>query len=116
MNQKIKKYIPKRAGKNSNKHIHVMSFLIILVIFGISICHNTVNSASKESPQAKCYKSIQIQTGDSLWSIAKQYYTDDWDNINIFIEEIKMFNGISNDNIHIGNYLAIPYYKDTTID
>lgn len=53
--------------------------------------------------------SVEIQQGDSLWSIADEYFTDDWKDMNTYIEEIKEFNGLESSRIQAGNYLSIPY-------
>lgn len=84
----------------------------VVMVIGISLIMNkTVSSATVRQQSVKCYRSVEIEKGDSIWSIAKKYYTDDWNNLESYIEEIKQFNGIANDNIQAGCYLAIPYYE-----
>ena len=42
--------------------------------------------------------------------------TDDYDDINEYILEVKNTNGLSTDTIHAGHYLIVPYYVDAGID
>lgn len=89
-----------------------MTIIIILtiIILGVGFVTKTVIASNKRTQSSKIITSIQIKPGDTLWDIASRYYTDDYDNINFYIEEIKKCNGLSNDMIHEGKYLIIPYY------
>ena len=61
----------------------------------------------------KYYKSIMIEEGDTLWSIASQNLNDVNINITIsaYIKEIMKMNGLQSDRITAGMYLVIPYYS-----
>ena len=61
----------------------------------------------------KYYKSVLIESGDTLWSIAAKYKAAGM-NTSSLVEEIKRMNGLSNDQIIAGNYLIIPYYQPKT--
>ncbi len=61
--------------------------------------------------EVKCYKSIEIQPGDSLWSIAEKNMDAHYTSVNEYIEEIKQINDLHSDLIHSGQYLSIAYYK-----
>lgn len=111
MEQTLPKIKHKRHQRVKPNYVFILlSIFVICCIFLLG--HKIVSSASKEPSYTKCYKSVQIQAGDSLWGIAQRYYSDEWGSVRIFMEEIKSLNGISNDGIHYGNYLAIPYYKE----
>lgn len=71
---------------------------------------NAKAAAMKNEPRMKQVISMEIQKGDTLWSIAKEYITDEYNNINDYIQEIKASNGLASDTIHEGSYLIIPYY------
>ena len=58
----------------------------------------------------KYYKSIMIDNGDTLWSIALENKIPDMDTKS-FVEEIKSINGLRSDSITSGNYLIVPYYS-----
>ena len=65
----------------------------------------------EESPvEHKYYKSIQIESGDTLWEIAETYMNDDYDSIYEYIDEVKEINGLDSDCIQDSKYLTIAYY------
>lgn len=57
------------------------------------------------------YKVIEIQKGDSLWSIARDNMNPGFDDIFDYIHELKRCNQLNSDKITAGNYLMIPYYE-----
>ncbi len=58
----------------------------------------------------KSFTSIEIQSGDSLWSIASEHMTEEYGSIQEYMKEIKSLNGLRGDEIHAGKFLVIPYY------
>lgn len=87
--------------------------LFILVLFSVGFITKTV-TAQRNSERAKLVTSIEVKKGDTLWSIASVFMSEEYDNINEFIEEIKDSNGMATDKIHAGNYIIIPYYADAS--
>ncbi len=57
----------------------------------------------------KYYKSIEINSGDTLWSIAKEYKSEDC-TTQEYISEVKLINGLATDNIQDSQHLMIVYY------
>lgn len=89
-----------------------ITFLILVVLgvwFGSSLYHSSKVSASSENTLYKYYKSIQVQKGDSLWSIAQEYNTHNTKTIKAYIKEIKQINNLDSSNIREGEYLTVPY-------
>lgn len=58
--------------------------------------------------------SICIHEGETLWSIASEYYTAGEGSLNDYIETIKQTNHLSSDRIRSGGYLVIPYYASVS--
>lgn len=85
-------------------------YLIAVVMFSIIFLRTTNAQAAPTKVTAKYYTSIRIEAGDTLWTIASNYITDDYRNINDYILEVCSINHISKDEIHAGQYLVIPYY------
>ena len=85
--------------------IMVALFLIVLLVL-------PEKSASAENTPVGTYTitSVEIQEGDSLWSLAEEYYTNEFHCVTNFITEIKRMNGLSNDTLYAGNYILIPQY------
>ncbi len=77
---------------------------------------NLLNSQAEEqksSPYHKYYTSIQIQDGDSLWSIAEEYRTHSGKSAAEYVCDLKEMNSLSSDTIHAGHYLTIYYYDSS---
>lgn len=95
----------------NNRRTVVLGFIIFIamVVIGIYVSTITVEAKTKVH-KVKYFTSVYIEEGDSLWSIANDYYTDDYTDIQSLIDEIKKSNNLSSDNITAGCYLVIPYY------
>lgn len=93
-----------------------VALFIVLVILG-SVLFGSINAqaASVESSY-KYYTSIQVEKGDTLWNIAQSYITDDYSDLNEYISEICSINHISDESIHAGQYLTIPYYSNDYLE
>ena len=83
----------------------VALFLIVLFVF-------PEKSAAAGDTAGRTYsiESVQIEEGDSLWSIASDYYTEEFSSISDYITEIKRMNGLSSDMLYADNYLLVPCY------
>ena len=90
--------------------------VVIIVIVSLGILLGTGISAlasAKADPAAynKYYKSIQVEAGDTLWTIADEYIMD----LNIdkteYIAEICELNHIDGDSIQAGEYIVVSYYS-----
>ena len=58
----------------------------------------------------KNYKSIMVEKGDTLESIANLYMSIEFKTRDNYIKEVKFINHLDSDNIHAGNYIIVPYY------
>ena len=90
----------------------VTVFIIVLIAFASFYFNSSNVSAQNSSNRNKQVVSIKIEAGDTLWGIAKEYMTEEYNDINEYIEEIKTSNGLFEDTIHEGHYLIVPYYAD----
>ena len=88
---------------------------VCLFVMGLSIFFGNslvdAHDNSEDTPvQYKYYRSIEIESGDTLWSIAEEYADEHYDSIYDYIYEIKDMNGLISDDIQSGQYLTIAYY------
>lgn len=88
--------------------------IIILVSLGILVGTSMNVLASSKADAAsynKYYTSIRVESGDTLWTIADEYI----DGFNLsksdYIAEVCQINEISEDEIHAGDYIVVPYYS-----
>lgn len=90
--------------------VTITLIFILLAAWGISSLEDS-SSAKASVESYKYYTSIQVKQGDSLWSIAGNYISADYTDMNDYIDEIKDLNHLSSDAIHAGEYLLVPYYS-----
>ncbi len=94
----------------------VRAILVILIasgvltaVFSLTAPSGYVNGSA--GSRVKYYKSIQIEEGDTLSSIALEYISDEYPSMADYIEELKSMNGLADDTIHAGRNLVVAYYS-----
>ena len=100
--------------KRSVKKLFV-GILSLFMILGLSAFYGSglvsAHDNAKDDPvRCKYYKSIQIHSGDTLWNIAEEYMTEDYESVSEYITEVKKINKLSSDQIQDSQYLTVPYY------
>ncbi len=94
----------------SNRIVCFISLIILTsMILSLSIISTKV-TAERAVTREKLVTSVKIEKGDSLWSIASQYITEEYGDMNSYIDEIMNSNGLTSDIIHEGSYIIVPYY------
>lgn len=88
----------------------------ILLVFGIIcivilVALASVNRVNGKSDRVKTVKSVCILEGDSLWSIAENFYTEECGDFRDYVSEIRKTNNLKDDNLFAGNYILVPYYR-----
>lgn len=91
-----------------NKWI-MLTAVITLSIFLLFFSGMNMVKADKAIEYEKSFISIEIENGDTLTSIAKEYAKSEAD-YQDYIEEVKCINSIKDDTIHHGCYLLVPIY------
>ena len=110
--------ISPRANESLTRREHtvqtqkrVIVLVCVLVIFAVILIGNSIITfagSRAEQPVHKYYTSVQLQKGDSLWSLSDQYASSDRTSRAQFIDEVCELNGISKDNtLHSGEYLVV---------
>ena len=105
----------RKQASISNKRILFIAITVVAILLGVVLGNNVSNGshtkAYNDVQKELYYTSIEIQPGDTLWSIAEEYMCSEYDDVNDYIKDIKKVNGLHRDTIHAGNYLMVPYYK-----
>lgn len=111
MTRTVKRNTSGRRGHKTG----IFAFLFILGILVFLIVPFTAATASAEGnrlePRYKYYTSIQIEYGDSLWSIAETYRTGEYADIRAYIDEVMEINHLSSEGLQAGSTLCVPYYS-----
>ncbi len=100
---KIYTYSPKVA------RMVIIATILISVISTFFIFSTPASGSGVE--RTKYFKSITIEEGDTLWSIASEYMSYEYDDIYEYISELKRMNGLHNDTIHAGCNIIVAYYN-----
>lgn len=91
----------------------MMMILALVVLVGSNFFGKSLLSAMADEPggpEMHCYyKSIRIEQGDSLWTIACEYSVDTNYSISEYIGHLKQMNGLTEDVIHAGQNLTVMY-------
>lgn len=96
--------------------------ILVMTVCLISACSVVLSgfrsNAKDDTTQAayKYYKSIVISDQDTLWTIAEENMdAEHYDSISDYIKEVKNMNSLTDDNIHYGEHLVIPYYDNVFV-
>ncbi len=87
----------------------LLVFGIICIILLVALA--SVNRVNGQSDRSKTVKSVCISEGDSLWSIAENFYTEECGDFRDYVSEIRKTNGLKDDTLFAGNYILVPYYR-----
>ena len=95
---------------NMKRYLVALSICVMLMscFFG-----RTLAMAGSEKSAPDClryYKTIEIESGDSLWSIAKEYSENSGLSIRDYIKEIKTINCMGSDRIQAGDSITVVYF------
>ena len=97
------------------KRLKLNSIFLIIFVFVFALClfSKTIEKTSAQISGTPRFANILITNGDTVWDIAKTYYTELDGDINDYIKKICQANGLKNTEIHAGRYLIVPYYDIT---
>lgn len=88
--------------------IFVISLIAIASIFLIGDkCSKEVSASTANQKYFVC---IDIDEGDTLWSIADMYISEEYSSVDEYVEELKELNQLTSDKIYSGATLVVPYY------
>ncbi|MDE7184550.1 MAG: LysM peptidoglycan-binding domain-containing protein [Lachnospiraceae bacterium] len=89
-----------------------ISIVTVITLSFLFISFSIKANDRGHQPSCKYYKSIEITNGDTLWSIANDYFDSAYyKNTREYVSEIKKVNNLTSDEIVAGSYIIIPYYS-----
>ena len=81
--------------------------LIICIIFGVN---NKKQNPEAATSNQKYYACITIDEDETLWTIAEEHDSEEYNSYQEYIDEVKFINNLTDDTIYRGAKLVIPYY------
>ena len=106
-------HLPNIGGKCMKKYLIalVMIVMIMSCFFGKTLV--MANEESDDTVYNRYYTTIEVEKGDTLWSIAKTYYHHSGMSVREYVYELKLINGMVSDEIRAGNMISVEYYAET---
>lgn len=104
-----------RRQREIKKNFLILVMTICLIVTGTLSLNGFRSNAKDDSTEVsyKYYKSIAVAGNDTLWSIAQEYMdSEHYESIYDYIDEVKSMNALTDETIHYGEYLIIPYYTN----
>ncbi len=95
-----------------NTRIKAQLLFVAITLFMISITSIGFLSQATDTTSAKIetsYKSIRIESGDCLWTIAEQYKLTESTSTQEFVDELMFLNNMSTHTIQTGDHIVVPY-------
>lgn len=93
--------------------IYGIVFLFLASAFLSNIVFTRIYAKEEYHPKYyKYYTSIEIQSGDTLWSIARRYANEEFISVPDYVDQLKYINHLTSDKIIEGHYLTIMYYSE----
>lgn len=99
-----------KARRSIFSVIPVMVLVVILIVLFSSFSISAGESSDEN--RTKYFTTLTVEDGDSLWSIATEYKSNEYSNISDYIDEVMSINNLETDLIKKGETIIIPYYSE----
>ncbi|MDO4734527.1 MAG: LysM peptidoglycan-binding domain-containing protein [Lachnospiraceae bacterium] len=108
------------AKRNTKKRVSsATKFFITLMVIVAAVCiilfsNKNVTNADESGNAVeltKYYKTITIESGDTLWSIAKEYKSGAYKTTQDYVDELISMNHLHSDAITSGQKLIVAYFQ-----
>lgn len=91
--------------------LSVMAVAALVCIILFSSKNVTSAGESGEAvPLTKYFKTITIEQGDTLWSLAEEYKSGDSRSTREYVKELRRMNDLHSDQINAGQKLVVAYF------
>lgn len=117
--ERILKRKHERERIRRTRQIFERILLTICIVALLAIGSSTIFAKATTTEEAdkvyyKYYTQVEIQDGDSLWSLAGEYMKNGpYKSRKEYMEEVAELNQLSSTKIIKGQLLIVPYYEDT---
>ncbi len=114
----LREYRNKQKRMLRIRQLHRRIFLVVLtavLVLLLTVSYHAILSEATTNDKDisfKYYTSIEIQHGDSLWTLAKEYAGEEYASAEDYIHEVMQINHMREETLIAGQYLIIPYYSN----
>lgn len=111
----LRNYRRKCRRQREIRRIFILTAIAVVLVLGFALSYHALLSHANTEIDDISYKyftSIQIEPGDTLWSLADRYADQEhYASHDQYIEEVMNMNHMSSEDISAGSYLILPYYS-----
>lgn len=89
----------------------------VVIIAGLSVGLGSNFASAQDDTEhpvngQRYYKSIVLESGDTLWDIAEEFHLSERETVSEYVEDLMVLNNLDTDMIHEGQFLTVIYYED----
>lgn len=111
----LRNYRRKRRRQRELRRIFILTGMAIVLVLGFALSYHALLSHANTEIDDISYKyftSVQIEPGDTLWSLADRYADQEhYASRDQYITEVMTMNHLSGEELSAGDYLILPYYS-----
>lgn len=104
-----RKRLRRKQIKRNRRISLCMSILSVSFLLVVFFCNFRV-VAEKPAPY-KYYTEVRVDRGDTLWSIAERYMTEEYASRKSYVKEIQKINNLGCE-LQYGQKILVPYYSE----
>lgn len=102
----------RRRRERIAKRVAMFAAVLCVIVFVFGRFALNGKAEAEKVHKFKYYTSVQLQYGESLWSLSEKYMDDELYTNASYIEEVKSINHIHDeDEVMAGKMLIVPYYS-----
>ncbi|MCR5546395.1 MAG: LysM peptidoglycan-binding domain-containing protein [Lachnospiraceae bacterium] len=94
----------------SKRVMNRLKSVCVIAVGVVLLCVLCSSFVDAHNDREKYYTSVLVEPGDTLWSLANEYGSEEYRDNHDYIKEVKQINHITCDDIHEGSYILVPYY------
>lgn len=111
----LRNYRRKRRRQREIRRIFILTGMAIVLVLGFALSYCALLSHANteiDNISYKYFTSVQIEPGDTLWSLADRYADrEHYASQEQYIAEVMNTNHLTGEDICVGSYLILPYYS-----
>lgn len=106
----MKNYFISLTRSARTRLLIALGLLSIMICGGIAAEKTLSTRVTAADSSQLSFRSVSVSTGDTLWSVAKENYTQEWGSLSAYLDEIMRCNALTSEEITAGSSLIVPVY------